>query len=147
MRRDRQSGVMGQLNQQVHFVGTELSSHDIGSGVVMPPLAITLTTSTPRLLITLARWLRAATASVLSAPEPSPVPGSQSPPDQGHELIAGGLLMLAGLVDLDELDRWRIGWERRRRGRQCRTAQPANNSHGADRPRCHPGLTPPLPRA
>src|SRR5215212_9982146 len=96
-------------------------------GVVMPPLAITLTTSTPRLLITLARWLRAATASVLSAPEPSPVPGSQSPPDQGHELIAGGLLMLAGLVDLDELDRRRIEeLGASARGRQCRTAQPAN---------------------
>jgi hypothetical protein len=98
-------------------------------GVVMPLLAITLTTSTPRLLITLARWLRAATASGLSAPELSLVPGSQSPPHQGHELVAVGLLMLAGPVDLDELDRWRIGWERRRRGRQCRTAQPANNSH------------------
>jgi hypothetical protein len=33
----------------------------------------------------------------------------------GEELIAAGLLMLAGAVDLDELDRWvRIGWERRR---------------------------------
>ena len=32
MRRDRQSGLMGQLNQQVHLVGTELSSHDIASG-------------------------------------------------------------------------------------------------------------------
>jgi hypothetical protein len=31
------------------------------------------------------------------------------------DLIAAGLLMLAGPVDLDELDRWmRIGWERRR---------------------------------
>jgi hypothetical protein len=28
-------------------------------------------------------------------------------------LIAAGLLMLAGHVDLDELDRWvRVGWER-----------------------------------
>jgi hypothetical protein len=34
---------------------------------------------------------------------------------RGGELIAAGLLMLAGPVDLDELDRWvRIGWERRR---------------------------------
>jgi hypothetical protein len=34
---------------------------------------------------------------------------------RGEELIAAGLLMLAGHVDLDELDRWiRIGWERRR---------------------------------
>ncbi len=34
---------------------------------------------------------------------------------RGEELIAAGLLMLAGPVDLDELDRWmRIGWERRR---------------------------------
>ena len=34
---------------------------------------------------------------------------------QGEELIAAGLLMLAGPVDLDELDRWmRIGWGRRR---------------------------------
>jgi hypothetical protein len=32
-----------------------------------------------------------------------------------HELIAAGLLMLAGPVDLDELDKWiRVGWERRR---------------------------------
>ena len=35
---------------------------------------------------------------------------------RGEDLIAAGLLMLAGPVDLDELDRWlRIGWERRRR--------------------------------
>jgi hypothetical protein len=34
---------------------------------------------------------------------------------RGEELIAAGLLMLAGPVDLDQLDRWmRIGWERRR---------------------------------
>jgi hypothetical protein len=34
---------------------------------------------------------------------------------RGEELIAAGLLMLAGPVDLDELDRWvRIGWERQR---------------------------------
>jgi hypothetical protein len=34
---------------------------------------------------------------------------------RGEELIAAGLLMLVGHVDLDELDRWiRIGWERRR---------------------------------
>jgi hypothetical protein len=34
---------------------------------------------------------------------------------RGEELIAAGLLMLAGPVDLDELDRWmRTGWERRR---------------------------------
>jgi hypothetical protein len=34
---------------------------------------------------------------------------------RGEELIAAGLLMLAGHVDLDELDTWvRIGWERRR---------------------------------
>jgi hypothetical protein len=33
---------------------------------------------------------------------------------RGEELIAAGQLMLAGPVDLDELDRWmRIGWERR----------------------------------
>src|SRR5215213_9107760 len=37
-----------------------------------------------------------------------------SPDRRGEELIAAGLLMLAGHVDLDELDRWmRIGWERR----------------------------------
>ena len=36
---------------------------------------------------------------------------------QGHQLIAAGLLMLAGPVDLDELDTWiRAGWERRRAG-------------------------------
>ena len=34
---------------------------------------------------------------------------------RGEELVAAGLLMFAGYVDLDELDRWvRIGWERRR---------------------------------
>jgi hypothetical protein len=34
---------------------------------------------------------------------------------RGEELIAAGLLMLAGHVDLDELDQWmRVGWERRR---------------------------------
>jgi hypothetical protein len=34
---------------------------------------------------------------------------------RGEDLIAAGLLMLAGPVDLDELDRWmRRGWERRR---------------------------------
>jgi hypothetical protein len=34
---------------------------------------------------------------------------------RGEDLIAAGLLMLAGSVDLDELDRWmRIGWKRRR---------------------------------
>jgi hypothetical protein len=34
---------------------------------------------------------------------------------QGQDLIAAGLLMLAGPVDLDELHRWmRIGWQRRR---------------------------------
>ena len=32
---------------------------------------------------------------------------------RGHELIAAGLLMLAGHTDLDELDKWiRVGWER-----------------------------------
>jgi hypothetical protein len=36
---------------------------------------------------------------------------------RGEDLIAAGLLMLAGFVDLDELDRWvRVGWERRRGG-------------------------------
>jgi hypothetical protein len=34
---------------------------------------------------------------------------------RGEDLIAARLLMLAGHVDLDELDRWmRTGWERRR---------------------------------
>ena len=34
---------------------------------------------------------------------------------RGEDLIAAGLLMLAGRVDLDEVDRWvRIGWERQR---------------------------------
>jgi hypothetical protein len=34
---------------------------------------------------------------------------------RGEELIAAGLLMLAGHTDLDELDKWmRVGWERRR---------------------------------
>jgi hypothetical protein len=44
---------------------------------------------------------------------------------RGEELIAAGLLMLAGHVDLDELDRWiRIGWERRR-GQIFRTGRSA----------------------
>jgi hypothetical protein len=34
---------------------------------------------------------------------------------RGEDLIAAGLLMLAGPVDLDELDKWmRTGWEWRR---------------------------------
>jgi len=34
---------------------------------------------------------------------------------RGEELVAAGLLMLAGYVDLDDLDEWiRGGWERRR---------------------------------
>jgi hypothetical protein len=34
---------------------------------------------------------------------------------RGEDLIAAGLLMLAGPVDLDDLDRWiRVGWESRR---------------------------------
>lgn len=38
-----------------------------------------------------------------------------SPVRRGEDLIAAGLLMLAGHIDLDELDRWmRVGWERRR---------------------------------
>jgi hypothetical protein len=37
------------------------------------------------------------------------------PARRGEDLIAAGLLMLAGHVDLDELDNWvRIGWERHR---------------------------------
>jgi hypothetical protein len=37
------------------------------------------------------------------------------PARRGEDLIAAGLLMLAGHVDLDELDAWiRTGWERRR---------------------------------
>jgi hypothetical protein len=45
---------------------------------------------------------------------------------RGEDVIAARLVMLAGPVDLDELDRWiRTGWERRRRstipyaGRSC----------------------------
>ena len=39
-----------------------------------------------------------------------------SPARQGQDLIAAGLLMLAGHVDFDELDHWvRVGWERSRR--------------------------------
>jgi hypothetical protein len=35
-----------------------------------------------------------------------------SPARQGQDLIAAGLLMLAGHVDLDELDHWiQVGWE------------------------------------
>jgi hypothetical protein len=34
---------------------------------------------------------------------------------RGEDLIAAGLLTLAGHVDLDDLDRWvRVGWERSR---------------------------------
>jgi hypothetical protein len=34
---------------------------------------------------------------------------------RGEDLVAAGLLMVAGYTDLDELDRWlRIGWERQR---------------------------------
>jgi hypothetical protein len=34
---------------------------------------------------------------------------------RGEDLVAAGLLMLAGYTDLAELDKWvRIGWERRR---------------------------------
>src|SRR5215212_8173000 len=40
---------------------------------------------------------------------------SASTARRGEDLIAAGLLMLAGPVDVDELDQWmRIGWERRR---------------------------------
>jgi hypothetical protein len=47
---------------------------------------------------------------------------------RGEELIAAGLLMLAGHVDLDELDRWmRIGWGVAA-ARQSHTAKPASNS-------------------
>jgi len=47
---------------------------------------------------------------------------------QGHELIAAGLLMLAGPVDLDELYRWvRVGSERRR-GSTVHTGRPPSNS-------------------
>jgi hypothetical protein len=38
-----------------------------------------------------------------------------SPVRRGEDLVAAGLLLLVGRVDLDELDRWmRVGWERRR---------------------------------
>jgi hypothetical protein len=38
-----------------------------------------------------------------------------SPVRRGEDLVAAGLLLLAGRVDLDELDRWmRVGWARRR---------------------------------
>jgi hypothetical protein len=34
---------------------------------------------------------------------------------RGEDLVAAGLLMLAGHVDLDKLDKWvHVGWERRR---------------------------------
>jgi hypothetical protein len=49
---------------------------------------------------------------------------------RGEELIAAGLLMLAGPVDLDELDRWmRIGWERSRGADIPYGDKPANNTH------------------
>ncbi|HEY6811497.1 MAG TPA: hypothetical protein VI074_02285 [Propionibacteriaceae bacterium] len=38
-----------------------------------------------------------------------------SPARRGEDLIAAGLLMLAGHVDLDELDHWiQVGWEPQR---------------------------------
>jgi hypothetical protein len=38
-----------------------------------------------------------------------------SPARRGEDLVAAGLLMLAGHVDLDELDNWiQLGWERQR---------------------------------
>src|SRR5215204_619328 len=47
----------------------------------------------------------------------TPIAGAwfSTPIRRGEELVAAGLLILgAGYVDLDELDRWiRIGWERR----------------------------------
>jgi hypothetical protein len=50
---------------------------------------------------------------------------------QGHELIAAGLLMLAGHVDLDELDHWvRVGWERRRLGAAPRDVKPLPGRRG-----------------
>jgi hypothetical protein len=56
------------------------------------------------------------TTSEPSAPGSSPVPHSLARLGELRKLIAAGLLMLAGPVDLDELDRWmRIGWERGRR--------------------------------
>jgi hypothetical protein len=37
------------------------------------------------------------------------------PARRGEDLIAAGLLILAGHTDLDDLDKWvRVGWERRR---------------------------------
>jgi hypothetical protein len=117
MRRDRQSGVMGQLNQQVHFVGTELSSHDIGSGCSDAAAGHHLGDVNPTLIDHPREVAQGRDGIRVECARTISVPGSQSPPDQGHELVAVGLLMLAGLVDLDELDRWRIGWERRRRGR------------------------------
>ena len=42
-----------------------------------------------------------------------PVPGLGAIGRRGEDLIAAGLLMLAGHVDQQELDRWgRAGWER-----------------------------------
>jgi len=71
------------------------------------------------------------------------------PARRGEDLIAVGLLMLAGHVDLDQLDHWvRVGWERRRRIRTAKTrltfvmAAPGSESglgdgwrmeHGTDR--------------
>ena len=49
---------MGEFNQQVHLVGTELSSDDIGSGCGHAATGITLTTSTPR-------WTRSRIAAEL----------------------------------------------------------------------------------
>jgi hypothetical protein len=46
---------------------------------------------------------------------------------RGEDVIAAGLLMLAGPVDLDELHRWmRIGWDRRRGA-----SNPYPNSEGS----------------
>jgi hypothetical protein len=65
-------------------------------------------------LITFAKWLKGDDVRTECA---GTLAGAwfASNGKRGEELIAAGLLMLAGHVDLDELDRWiKIGSERRR---------------------------------
>jgi hypothetical protein len=57
-----------------------------------------------------------------------------SPARRGEGLVAAALLMLAGHVDLDELDKWvRVGWERRRRALASNTRTTAS-SYSEPRP-------------
>jgi hypothetical protein len=64
-----------------------------------------------------------------------------TPVRRGEDLVAAGLLMLAGHVDLDQLDHWvRVGWERTRGASvPSRTARMTPN-RAVRRPETRPGL-------